>query len=162
MQNKQSFSYFFFKPKNNNRNLKLYTYHYPQLSATSIMISPPPSRNHLCSLWDAICIWFLIAMNSRQLSCLNFWEETWWFLLVRIFGLLSSSLWLLPQHFSRYVNSGTYTELWSFMQIPEFDKHLKKAGRHISRNIVEITIKMKIRVQKPLMIKSRQLSLSFV
>ena len=27
--------------------------------------------------------------------------------------------------------------------VPEFDKHLKKAGGHIGRNIVEITIKMK-------------------
>ena len=33
------------------------------------------------------------------------------------------------------------------------DKHLKKAGGHISRNIVEITIKLKTIVQKHLMIK---------
>ena len=29
------------------------------------------------------------------------------------------------------------------MKVPEFDKHLKKAGGHISRNVVELTIKMK-------------------
>ena len=29
------------------------------------------------------------------------------------------------------------------MKVPEFDKHLKKAGGHIGQNIVEITIKMK-------------------
>ena len=29
------------------------------------------------------------------------------------------------------------------MKVPEFDKHLKKAGGHIGWNIVEITIKMK-------------------
>ena len=39
------------------------------------------------------------------------------------------------------------------MKVPEFDKHWKKAGEHISRNIVEITIKMKAIVRKPLMIK---------
>ena len=43
--------------------------------------------------------------------------------------------------------------------VPMFDKHLKKAGGHIGRNIVEITIKMKTTVQKPLMIKK---SSSFV
>ena len=47
----------------------------------------------------------------------------------------------------------------SSMKVPEFDKHLKKAGGHISRNIVEITIKMKTIVQKPLMIKINKLRL---
>ena len=40
----------------------------------------------------------------------------------------------------------------SSVKVPEFDKHLKKAIGHISRNIVEITIKMKTIIQKPLMI----------
>ena len=40
----------------------------------------------------------------------------------------------------------------SSMKVPEFDKHLKKARGHIGRNIVEITIKMKTIVWKPLMI----------
>ena len=31
----------------------------------------------------------------------------------------------------------------SSMKVSEFDKQLKKAGGHISQNIVEITIKMK-------------------
>ena len=39
------------------------------------------------------------------------------------------------------------------VKVPEFDKHLKKAEGHIGRNIVEITIKMKTIVPKPLMIK---------
>ena len=39
------------------------------------------------------------------------------------------------------------------MKVPEFNKHLKKAGGHIDRNVEEITIKMKTIVQKPLMIK---------
>ena len=41
----------------------------------------------------------------------------------------------------------------SSVKVPEFDKHLKKAGGHIGRNIVEITIKMKTIVRKTLMIK---------
>ena len=43
------------------------------------------------------------------------------------------------------------------MKVPEFDKHQKKAGGHIGWNIVEITIKMKTIVRKPLMIKDRKL-----
>ena len=43
----------------------------------------------------------------------------------------------------------------SSVKIPEFDKHLKKAGGHIGRNIVEITIKMKTIVRKTLMIQIR-------
>ena len=38
----------------------------------------------------------------------------------------------------------------SSVKFPEFDKHLKKAGGHIGRNVVEITIKMKTIVCKPL------------
>ena len=41
----------------------------------------------------------------------------------------------------------------------EFDKHLKKAGGHIDRNVVEITIKMKTIFRKPLMIKIIKLRL---
>ncbi len=39
------------------------------------------------------------------------------------------------------------------VKVPEFDKHLKKAGGHIGRNVMEITIKIKTIAQKPLMIK---------
>ena len=42
-----------------------------------------------------------------------------------------------------------YNQLWKFMT-----KHLKKAGGHIGRNVVEITIKMKTIFRKNLMIKS--------
>ncbi len=38
----------------------------------------------------------------------------------------------------------------SSVKVPEFDKHLKKAGGHIARNVVEITIKMKTKVKKNL------------
>ena len=37
----------------------------------------------------------------------------------------------------------------SSVKVPEFDKHLKKAGGHIGRNVVEITIKMKTKSEKP-------------
>ena len=39
----------------------------------------------------------------------------------------------------------------SSVKVTEFDKHLKKAGGHIGRNVLEITLKMI--VQKPLMKK---------
>ena len=47
----------------------------------------------------------------------------------------------------------------SSVKVPEFDKHLKKAGGHIDRKVVEITIKMKTIVRKPLMIKITKLGL---
>ena len=43
--------------------------------------------------------------------------------------------------------------VWSSVKAPEFDKHLKKAGRHIGRIVVEIIIKMKTIVPKPLLIQ---------
>ena len=104
-----------------------------------------------------------------QIHSLERWKSL---LSLRVFGLLSSSLLLFPQCFGRFVlqpSSGvcqtreTFMELrtmsfietmgvvWSSMKIPKFDKHLKKAGGHIGRHIVKITIKMKTIVQKPLM-----------
>ncbi len=47
----------------------------------------------------------------------------------------------------------------SSVKVPEFHKHLKKAGGHIDRNVVEITIKMKSIVRKPFMIKIIKLRL---
>ena len=46
----------------------------------------------------------------------------------------------------------------SSVKVPEFDKHLKKAGGHIDRNVIEITIKKKTIVPKPVMIKNHQAS----
>ena len=46
------------------------------------------------------------------------------------------------------------------LRLRNFDnKHLKKAGGHIDQNVVEITIKMKTKVRKPLMIKINKLRL---
>ena len=47
----------------------------------------------------------------------------------------------------------------SSVKVPEFDKHLKKAGGLIGRNVMEITIKMKIIIRKALMIKIIKLRL---
>ena len=41
----------------------------------------------------------------------------------------------------------------SSVKVPELDKHPKKAGGHIGRNVVEITKMMKTIVRKPLIIK---------
>ena len=41
----------------------------------------------------------------------------------------------------------------SSVKVPKFDKLLKKAGGYIGRNVVEMTIKTKTIVRKPLMIK---------
>ena len=40
------------------------------------------------------------------------------------------------------------------VKVPEFGKHMKKDRGHIGRNVMEITIKMKIIVWKHLMIKN--------
>ena len=47
----------------------------------------------------------------------------------------------------------------SSVKVPEVDKHLKKARGHIGRNVMEITIKMKTIVRKPLMLKIIKLRL---
>ena len=45
--------------------------------------------------------WFIFG-------CQNFWNEAWWFLSLRVFRLLSSSLLLFPQCFGRYVQEPTW------------------------------------------------------
>ena len=42
----------------------------------------------------------------------------------------------------------------SSMKVPDFEKHLKKAGGHIGQNVVETAIKMKTIVRKHLMVKT--------
>ena len=41
--------------------------------------------------------------SIHSISCLNFWDETCWFLSLRVFELLSSSLLLFPQRESSWV-----------------------------------------------------------
>ena len=48
------------------------------------------------------------------ICCLNIWDEAGWFLSLRFFGLLSSSLLLFPQRFGRHVlrpSSGVFRTL---------------------------------------------------
>ena len=52
-----------------------------------------------------------------------------------------------------------FVELGNHPDVPESDKHLKKAGGHVGRNLMEITIKMKTIVRKTLMIKINKLRL---
>ena len=42
-------------------------------------------------------------VDPIYICCLNFWDEACWFLSLRFFGLLSSSLLLFPQRFGWYV-----------------------------------------------------------
>ena len=45
-------------------------------------------------------VWF---SGISTISCSNFWDEDWWFLSFRFFGLLASSVLLHSQRFGRYV-----------------------------------------------------------
>ena len=45
----------------------------------------------------------LFANIYMVISCLDFWDEAWLFLSLRVFGLLTSSLLLFSQRFGRYV-----------------------------------------------------------
>ena len=57
------------------------------------------------SCWfDSICFVGLVLWHINHcISCQNFWDKACWFLSLRVFGLLSSSLLLFPQRFGRYV-----------------------------------------------------------
>ena len=65
---------------------------------------------------------------NLQISCLNFWDEAWWFLSLRVFGLLPSSLLFFSQGFGRYVlrsSSGVccqnfWDEAWWFLSLRVF------------------------------------------
>ena len=82
-----------------------------------------------------------------------------WFIVTITFKLSK----VLRRSLMIFIIKGIQTIVFTFIvisstfrsvKVPEFDKHLKKAGGHIGRNVVEITIKMKTIVQKPLMIKN--------
>ena len=71
---------------------------------------------------------------------------------------LFTRLWLTEPEQANPVDS-IKDVIWISVKVPEFDKHLKKAGGHIGRNVVEIAIKMKTIVRKPLMININKLRL---
>ena len=60
-------------------------------------------------------------------------------------GILNiyTRLWLTESEQATPVDS-IKDVVWSSVKVPEFDKHLKKAGGHIDRNVVEITKKKTI------------------
>ena len=69
----------------------------PQRSTSILSIRADPKNN---------VFWIFSILHFISFSCLsylNFWDEAWWFLSFTVFGLLSSSLLLYLQHFSRYV-----------------------------------------------------------
>ena len=70
-------------------------------------------------------------------------------------GILNTCtrLWLMESEQVTPVDS-IKDVVWSSMKVPEFDKYLKKARGHIGQNVLEIAIKMKAIVRKPLMIKN--------
>ena len=42
-------------------------------------------------------VYIIKIVKKNYFSYLNFWDEAWWFLSLKVFGLLSSSLLLFPQ-----------------------------------------------------------------
>ena len=55
------------------------------------------------TMWGQLFVksFFFFFINIHVFSCQNFWDEAWWFLSLRVFRLLSSSLLLFPQRFGR-------------------------------------------------------------
>ena len=73
-------------------------------------------------------------------------------------GILNTCTWLWLMESEQVTPVDSIKDVVrSSVKVPEFNKHLKKAGGHIGRNVVEITIKMKTIVRKPLMIKINKL-----
>ena len=130
------------------------------------------------TVWSFNCVYqqniFTNQMSKFQRQSLMIFIIEGFRTIVFIFIFISTIFRpICPPTFSRCLsNSGTFTELRttsfiesagslvrmknvvrSSVEVAEFDKHLKKAGGHIGRNVVEITIKMKAIVRKPLMIK---------
>ena len=58
--------------------------------------------------WKCFSFFFIVNFDINEqhsfISCLNFCDESWWFLSWRVFGLLSSSLLLFLENFGRYVH----------------------------------------------------------
>ena len=91
--------------------------------SSSRVISPmyieSPIYLYICWLGrnDRVIKWVPVLWNNRAnyfygVNCQNFWDKDWKFLLLRLFGLLISSLLLYSQYFSRQVfrpSSGIYS-----------------------------------------------------
>ena len=82
------------------------------LSNNNYRVSSQKHKQLLFNIWNYIL--------SNLMSCQNFWDEAWWFLSLRNFGLWSSSWLLFPQHFGWYVfrpSSGVWSNLGTYMEL---------------------------------------------
>ena len=69
---------------------------------------------------------------------MNFWDEAWWFLSLRVFGLVSSSLLLFPQRFGRYIHRPSSSVCrwifrWSLMILSSSLLFPQRFGQYILR-----------------------------
>ena len=107
----------------------IHWYAYPQLFAFTFHFW----ERHGPSYMTALGYFHLLYTNAfgkgmNQLtwilsaSCLNFWDEAWWFLLLRVFWtivfifiVIFAKFWpiYLPAFFTCLLNSVTFTELWT-------------------------------------------------
>ena len=67
------------------------------------MIPILPEISSYLSLFLRLLGAILRTQTTISISCLNFWNEACWFLSLRVFGQLFSSLLLFPQRFGWYV-----------------------------------------------------------
>ena len=100
-----------------------------------------------------------VLRPSSGVCCLNFWDEDWWFLSLRIFGLLSLSLLLFPQcppaFFRCLSNSGTYTEIrtTSFIEstgVASFDSVNHNRVQVLSIRVLLLACSQKLRETTPI------------
>ena len=71
---------------------------------------------HVCLRAHArVCVCVCVHARAQALNldcCLIFWDETWWFLSIRVFGLSTTFRSICPPAFFRCLsNSGTFTKL---------------------------------------------------
>ena len=102
---------------------------------------------HLFTLW-----YFFLSLRVFGLQVLSIQVQSW-LQVSNNTGILNTCTWLwLTESEQPTTVVSIKDEVRNSVKVPEFDKHLKKTGGHISGNVVEITIKMKTIVRKPLMI----------
>ena len=89
---------------------------------------------------------YIFVWTYQCVSCLNFWDEACWFLSLRVFGLLSSSLLLFPQRFSQYIlrpssgvcrtrgRSSKFREGFRVRQTPEEGRRTYRPKRYGNNN----------------------------
>ena len=73
------------------------------------------------------------ARTLQCISCLNFWDEAWWVLSLRVFGLLSSSLLTIKQKFRQVISSryGPDT-IYQMKQLEKLNRNLARITNHLT------------------------------